>query len=118
MIRLRSVFLFPLLASLALAGCGSKQPDTRQQASTSDVAPVLDFLAASEQGATATLDDPAFGNGVRVVVEGRFFSALGDECKRATLISENREAEVVVICRQADGTWKLAPRIWGQGLSQ
>lgn len=108
-----------LALTLALAGCGGKPVPTAPPAPAPKAeTPVLDFLAANEQGASATLDDPEFGKGVRVLVEGRFQSASGEECKRATLMAENREAEVVVVCRRPDGSWHLMPRIWGQSVSQ
>ncbi len=106
-----------LLLSLTACWGGSQPPAPPAQAAAPS-SPLLDFLSANEQGASATLDDPEFGQGVLVVVDERFFSATGEECKRATLTAENREAEVVVACRLADGSWRLAPRIWGQGLSR
>lgn len=114
--RFQAVLALCLLLTLTACGGGTPPPAPPAQAKPSS--PLLDFLSANEQGASATLDDPEFGQGVRVLVDERFFSATGEECKRATLTAENREAEVVVVCRQADGSWRLAPRIWGQGLSR
>ncbi len=111
--------VFLLLLALLPAGCGgSPSPAPSQNIAPQPKAetPVLDFLAANEQGASATLDDPAFGQGVHVVLDVRFFSATGEECKRAMLTTAEHEAEVVVACRRPDGAWRLAPRIWGQGL--
>lgn len=107
-----------LILALSLGGCGGSTPPAAQPPAPRPEAPVLDFLAANEQGASATLDDPEFGKGVRVLVESRFQSATGEECKRATLMAENREAEVVIVCRRPDGSWRLVPRIWGQSVSQ
>lgn len=114
--RFQAVLALCLLLTLTACGGGPQTPVPAQPKAPDS--PLLAFLSANEEGASATLDDPEFGEGVRVLVDGRFFSATGEECKRATLTAENREAEVVVVCRQADGSWRLAPRIWGQGLSR
>ena len=43
-------------------------------------------------------------------------SAAGEECKRATVRNSFNEAEIIVACRNAEGQWRLAPRVWGQGM--
>ena len=52
----------------------------------------------------------------RVTLDDSFTSAKGESCKRATVLAGQREAEVVVICRNAEGQWRMAPRVWGQGI--
>lgn len=79
--------------------------------------PVESFLINAAPGASTTLDDPQFGPQVHVLLEDLFTSAAGEDCKRATVRNQNNEAEVVVICKNAQGVWRLAPRVWGQGLS-
>ena len=56
--------------------------------------------------------------------EDAFLSAAGETCKRATLLSAQHEAEIVVIChngQEGDGSnpgeWRLMPRVWGKGIS-
>ena len=61
---------------------------------------------------------PDFGKGVRVSLDELFTSAKGEDCKRGTVLSGQREAEVIVICKDDKGRWTMAPRVWGQGLSQ
>ena len=79
--------------------------------------PVESFLINAAPGASTTLDDPQFGPQVQVLLEDLFTSATGEDCKRATVRSQHNEAEVVVICKDGKGVWRLAPRVWGQGLS-
>lgn len=79
--------------------------------------PVESFLINAAPGASTTLDDPQFGKQVHVLLEDNFVSASGEDCKRATVRSPRQEAEVVVICRDRQGVWRLAPRVWGQGLT-
>lgn len=79
--------------------------------------PVENFLINAAPGASTTLDDPQFGRQVHVLLEDNFVSASGEDCKRATVRSQRQEAEVVVICRDGQGVWRLAPRVWGQGLT-
>ena len=75
-------------------------------------------------GATAVIEDETFGGEVRVTLEDAFLSAAGETCKRATLLSAQHEAEIVVIChngQEGDGSnpgeWRLMPRVWGKGIS-
>lgn len=79
--------------------------------------PVESFLINAAPGASTTLDDPQFGTQVHVLLEDNFVSASGEDCRRATVRSRRQEAEVVVICRDGQGVWRLAPRVWGQGLT-
>ena len=104
-----------LFAALLLGGCGfggsPAQPETPP-------GPVTGFMIASNVGETATVDDPDFGKGVRVSLDELFTSAKGEDCKRGTVLAGQREAEVIVICRDTIWRWNMAPRVWGQGLSQ
>lgn len=106
-----------------LAACGGRQqPAPQAQEQAPPVKPVLEFMTRNPAGSSAVLDDPEFGTGIRVVVEGLFTSATGEECRRATLLSQHGEAEVVIACRPAgsgdDVAWQMAPRIWGQGIAR
>lgn len=109
-----------LLASLALvyplSGCFWKQ-DALPAEPAEPAPPVLQFMIANSPGASAVLDDPQFGEGIRVTLEDSFMSAAGETCKRATVLSASQEAEIVVACRDAERGWVLAPRIWGQGIA-
>ena len=104
-----------VLTALLLGGCGfggsPAQPETPP-------GPVTGFMIVSAVGETATVDDPDFGKGVRVSLDEFFTSAKGEDCKRGTVLSGQREAEVIVICKDDRGRWTMAPRVWGQGLSQ
>lgn len=104
-----------LLAPLALGACAFGGPDPQPATPPS---PVAAFMARADKGEAETLDDADFGRGVRVRVDERFTSAKGEECKRGTVLSAQGEAEVVVICRKADGAWAMAPRVWGQGIER
>ena len=82
------------------------------------------FMVANATGATAVIEDETFGGEVRVTLEDAFLSAAGETCKRATLLSAQHEAEIVVIChngQEGDGSnpgeWRLMPRVWGKGIS-
>lgn len=79
--------------------------------------PVESFLINAAPGASTTVDDSQFGPQVHVLLEDNFISASGEDCRRATVRSQRQEAEVVVICRDGQGVWRLAPRVWGQGLT-
>ncbi len=80
--------------------------------------PLETFMIEHGSGATATLDDPDFGQQIRITMLEQFTSAFGEPCKRASVLSELREAEMIVICQKEHGRWKMAPRIWGQGIQQ
>jgi hypothetical protein len=111
--RVRLSALLAALTALALYGCGfgsaPEQPETPP-------GPVMAYMIGAAPGASTTLDDPEFGKNVRLSM-ARLYSP-GEECKRGTALSGQREAEVVVICRDAQGRWSMAPRVWGAGLSQ
>ncbi|MFQ8735367.1 MAG: DVU3141 family protein [Bilophila wadsworthia] len=65
------------------------------------------FMVANATGATAVIEDETFGGEVRVTLEDAFLSAAGETCKRATLLSAQHEAEIVVIChngQEGDGS--------------
>lgn len=116
----RPAALLALVACLLLAACGGKQPEMAASPIDDPVVekPLLDYLSTHDGGSSATLDDPEFGKSIRVFVEGSFLSASGQECRRATLLTRDGQAEVVVACKGDDGTWTMAPRIWGQGIGQ
>lgn len=102
----------PLAMLGLLGGCGfgaSPAPETPPT-------PVMQYMIDHSKGDTDLLDDPQFGEQIRITMQDTFTSAAGEECKRATLVAREREAEMAVICRKGEEGWKLAPRIWGQGI--
>ena len=98
--------LLTLLTALALYGCGfggaPEQPETPP-------GPLMAYMIGAA---------PGDSKNVRLSMGESFVSAKGEACKRGTALSGQREAEVVVICRDAQGRWNMAPRVWGAGLSQ
>ena len=108
-----AALLLALSLTVPLAGCfgGESTPPPPPPG------PVETFLINAAPGASTTVDDPQFGPQVHVLLEDNFISASGENCRRATVRSQRQEAEVVVICRDGQGVWRLAPRVWGQGLT-
>ena len=108
-----AALLLALSLTVPLAGCfgGESTPPPPPPG------PVETFLINAAPGASTTVDDPLFGPQVHVLLEDNFISASGEDCRRATVRSQRQEAEVVVICRDGQGVWRLAPRVWGQGLT-
>ena len=108
-----AALLLALSLTAPLAGCfgGESTPPPPPPG------PVETFLINAAPGASTTVDDPQFGPQVHVLLEDNFISASGEDCRRATVRSQRQEAEVVVICRDGQGVWRLAPRVWGQGLT-
>lgn len=111
-----------LAGCVLLTGCGlmgekTPVPEPEQTALT----PVMEFMIENEPGASASLTDDSFGGEVRITMEEGFLSAASEMCKRATLLSAQHEAEIIVICRPAYSTeanaWRLAPRVWGKGIN-
>lgn len=107
---------FALAAGLCLTGCGVFRDSPPSASPAPPPTPVAAYMMEHQKGDTAVLDDPEFGEAIRVTMQDPFISAAGEECRRATLVARQREAEVVVICRKVGEAWKLAPRIWGQGI--
>lgn len=107
-----SALALPL--SLFLSGCGlfADAPPPPQ----APPGPVEAYMISARPGSSASLDDPEFGLAVRVTVDDVFTSAKGENCKRGTVLAGQKEAEVVVICRDGQGRWQMAPRVWGQGI--
>lgn len=110
----RPALFLMLTCCLALNGCGLLGSSSKTPEYTPS--PVENFMAQAVPGDITTLSDPAFGTDVRVSMEDSFFSAAGEECKRATVRNNFNEAEIIVACRDAEGHWRLAPRVWGQGM--
>ncbi|MEG2139210.1 MAG: DVU3141 family protein [Bilophila sp.] len=108
-----------LLLMLCLGGCFGQSSPVVPPPAPPELSPVAQFMASNTPGATALIQDPAFGGEVRVTLEDSFLSAAGETCKRATLLSDQHEAEIVVICQntaEPDAAWKLMPRVWGRGI--
>ncbi len=111
------MILFALL--LSLGGCFWKSAPALPEPEPQELSPVAQFMVSNSPGATALIQDESFGGEVRVSLEDTFVSAAGETCKRATLLSSQQEAEIVVICRSEGpnpGPWRLMPRIWGRGI--
>ena len=93
-----------------LAGCSWQGAPALPPAEPQPLSPVAQFMVANTAGATAVID--------------AFLSAAGETCKRATLLSAQHEAEIVVICHNGQGgdesspgEWRLMPRVWGKGIT-
>lgn len=113
------IFLIPAALSLLLGGClanpfGSS-PAPEVPMPETPLSPVPQFISMNNAGAQASIDDPAFGGTVDVMVEGSFTSASGRDCRRAVVSQPPHEAEIIILCRHGDG-WELMPRVWGRGL--
>ena len=107
--------LLPLLCVLflTLPGCGMFGSSTPPPPPEKPYTPLVDFMVKHQVGESGSVDDPDFGKEIRITMQDSFNSASGEYCKRATIVPKDKEAEVVVICREGDQPWKLAPRIWG-----
>lgn len=113
-----SIFLTTqLLLLTCLGGCFWQTSPVAPPPVPQELSPVAQFMISNTPGATALIQDESFGGEVRITLEDAFLSAAGDTCKRATLLSEQHEAEIVVICRnKTNDEWKLMPRVWGRGI--
>ncbi len=109
--------LLPVL--LALSGCLFASQPRPEEPQPRGLSPVERFMVVRTPGgpdSTGVVSDPEFGENLRIVLEQEFLSASGETCRRASLLSQNGESEVVIMCRDKTGEWRLAPRLWGQGL--
>jgi hypothetical protein len=106
-----------VLGAVCLAGCSFSSPPVQPE---EPLTPVVAFMIQHGDGENTVLDDPEFGQGVHISIQEHFTSADGGQCKRAAL-TRGHEAEMVVVCEEKteNGThWRMAPRIWGQGLTR
>ena len=118
-IPMRIIPAFTVALCLLLGGClgnpfGSA-PAPEEPAPETPLSPVAQFISMNNTGAQASIEDPAFGGLVDVMVEGSFTSATGRDCRRAVVSRPPHEAEIVILCRQGEN-WELMPRVWGRGL--
>jgi hypothetical protein len=74
------------LLAFALSGCAA----LRDTPAPPPSGPVENFIIAAEPGQSTVLDDPVFGNNIRVAADSAFTSAKGEECRR--LCPERRAA--------------------------
>lgn len=76
-------------------------------------------MQSPDRYADAILDDPAFGENVSVRIDSYYLSALGQSCRRVrvSVVVNGPPAETVAVCRNDDGNWFLAPRIWKGALA-
>ncbi|WP_294515530.1 DVU3141 family protein [uncultured Bilophila sp.] len=107
-----------------LGGCFWQSAPLPPEPEPQPLSPVAQFMVANAPGATALIQDDGFGGEVRVTLEDTFLSAAGETCKRATLLSAQHEAEIIVICHNGQegdesdpGEWRLMPRVWGKGIT-
>ena len=121
-IRLASIVLALLLGGLV--SCSWQSAPSPPPVEPQPLSPVAQFMVANATGATAVIEDETFGGEVRVTLEDAFLSAAGETCKRATLLSAQHEAEIIVICHNGQegdesnpGEWRLMPRVWGKGIT-
>lgn len=111
----KSCIYLTCLAFLAsVSGCGIGSSDLPPPPPV--YGPVAEFVIGGIAGAKTVVDDPEFGMDITVIIQDTFISASGEECKRATLLAQDKQAEIIAMCRKADAPWTMAPRIWGQGL--
>lgn len=120
--RFLHLYCLPLLVSLG--GCFWQSAPTPPEPEPQALSPVAQFMVANSTGAAALVDDETFGGEVRVTLEDTFLSAAGETCKRATVLSAQHEAEIIVICHNGQAgdetnpsEWRLMPRVWGKGIS-
>lgn len=109
-----------LLFSALTGGCTLFGSDQLPPVQDIPLSPVQEFIVANapgSAGSSGVISDPEFGTDIRITVEQEFISATGETCRRAALFSQKGDTEMVVMCRNASGAWKMAPRVWGQGLS-
>ena len=107
---MRLAYYTTILAGLVLAGCFGGNPHPEPE----PLPPLVAFMSSAQPAASAHLDDPAFGNAILVTQEEAFVSASGEDCRRATVVAGEREAEMVVVCRTEEGqAWRMMPRIMG-----
>ena len=113
------IFLVPVALCMLLGGCLANPFGTSSAPEVpipeTPLSPVPQFISMNNAGAQASIDDPAFGGLVDVMVEGSFTSASGRDCRRAVVSQPPHEAEIVILCRQGEG-WQLKPRVLGRGL--
>ena len=97
-----------LLAGLLLTGCSGGNPPSEPE----PLSPLVAFMSSAQPAVSAQLDDPVFGSGILVTQEEAFVSASSEDCRRATVIARELDAEMIVICRTEQGQpWKMMPRI-------
>lgn len=109
-----TMYLLCIAVLGSMAGCGGMSADP--PAPPPIYGPVAEFIISGGPGHSTVVDDPEFGNEITVIVQDSFISASGEECKRATLLAQDKQAEIIAMCRKPDAPWAMAPRIWGQGL--
>ena len=112
----RLALFAPACAMAVLSGCLFAKNPPEPPAEPAPPTPLAAYMIGHAPGDSTTLDDPDFGQQVRVTMQHEFTSAIGEPCKSASLLAGQRESEIAVICQKLDGTWRMAPRVWGQGI--
>ena len=74
-------------------------------------AAVLDFIANSHTGQERGFSGTSWGEDIIVVVGDDYYSALGEICRKASIIPAGRNARDVVAVRHEDGSWSMAPDV-------
>lgn len=100
--------VFPVL--LLLPACAPPRPSV-PVSSPHLRSPLTVWAADHRPGSRAELDDPGFGK-IDVVLEQEYRAASGLLCKRVRVKSASSCGEEVSVCREGEGEWFLAPRIW------
>lgn len=92
-----------------LVSCSWQSAPSPPPVEPQPLSPVAQFMVANATGTTAVIEDETFGGEVRVTLEDAFLSAAGETCKRATLLSAQHEAEIIVICHNGRKATKATP---------
>ena len=110
-------FAFCLLVSGCVANPFGKNTERELPQPVPQLSPAPQFISLNNAGAHASIEDPAFGGLVDIMVEESFKSASGRDCRRAVVSQPPHESEIIILCRQGE-SWELMPRIWGRGLER
>lgn len=62
-------------------------------------------------GSQIKVRDPAFPNGLQVIVGQEFFSALAQQCYRVRVLNVSESYGVAALCKGKAGTWIFAPSV-------
>ncbi|MBN1141008.1 MAG: hypothetical protein JXB25_04305 [Deltaproteobacteria bacterium] len=104
-----------LTASCSPTGEGGRRPlASPPESPMADPRSITAWVGNAAEGEKTVLDDPEFGLGVTVVAEKNYRSALDHSCRRARVLAATPPGETIAVCKEKDGDWFLAPRIWGR----
>lgn len=90
--------------------------DAQEAAPLSPDAALARFIGDSLPGSSASFSQTRLSNGPVVVTVGKAYtSALNQPCRQARAVTNGLPRNLAA-CRQADGTWELAPDIFADGV--